>query len=141
MKVIVSSTGNTMDSPVSPIFGRCPWFALVDSETMEGEFVENEATKAMGGAGVQSAQNAARAGAEAAISGNLGPNASQVLTSAGITVYTAGDMTVREAVEALKAEKLEALAGPNVSRDHGKPAGFTRGGRGQGMGGGMGRRS
>jgi len=140
MKVIVSSTGNTMEAPVSPIFGRCPWFALVDSETMEGEFVENEATKAMGGAGVQSAQNAARAGAEVAISGNLGPNASQVLTSAGITVYTAaGDMTVRQAVEALNEGKLEALAGPNVSRDHGKPAGFTRGG--SGMGGGMGRRS
>ena len=138
MKVVVSSMGDSLEAQVSPIFGRCPWFVVVDSETMEATALENEATNASGGAGVQASQNVVRAGAEAAISGNLGPNASQVLVAAGVTVYSAANMTIREAVEALAAGKLEAMAGPNVSRDFGKPGGM---GRGRGMGGGAGRRS
>jgi predicted Fe-Mo cluster-binding NifX family protein len=56
MKICVSSTGNTLDAPVDPRFGRCRYFLIVDSETMQFEAVPNIASGAMGGAGIQAAK-------------------------------------------------------------------------------------
>jgi predicted Fe-Mo cluster-binding NifX family protein len=148
MKVAVSSSGSGLDAQVSPIFGRCAYFVLVDSETMEATAVANSAVGAAGGAGIQSAQYVLRQGAEAVISGNVGPNAMQVLASAGLPLYQVnGVMSVRQAVEALNAGQLPAVGSPTVGSDYGKGAagpGTGRGGglgrgRGMGRGGGRGR--
>ena len=137
MKVVVSSTGNDLDAPVSPQFGRCPTFIFVDTETMEAEAVPNAATGAAGGAGIQASQFVASRGVEAAISGNMGPNSMQVLAGAGIAVYAVAGGTVRAAVDALKSGTLQAVSGATVPKDSFKPG--MGGGRGMGGGGGMGR--
>lgn len=51
MKIAVSATGNGLDAPFSPLFGRCPVFAVVDTETMAFENIPNQAMAAAGGAG------------------------------------------------------------------------------------------
>jgi predicted Fe-Mo cluster-binding NifX family protein len=141
MKAVVSSTGNTIDAPVSPVFGRCAYFVFVDTDTMEATAEPNAASGAPGGAGIQAAQSVVRGGAEVVLSGNLGPNAMQVLSSAGIPVYPVRGGTVREAVEALKTGTLSTAAAPTVASDYGRGGGGFRSGRGGGrgrMGGGRG---
>ncbi|MGI6375014.1 MAG: NifB/NifX family molybdenum-iron cluster-binding protein [Anaerolineae bacterium] len=139
MKIAVSSTAPGLEAQVSPIFGRCACFVVVDAETQEAVTLENPALGAAGGAGIQSAQHIVRQGVGAVISGNVGPNALQVLQAAGIAVYAATGGTVGEAVAALQAGELEALSQPSVAKDFGKGGGGGGRGLGRGMGGGAGR--
>ena len=49
---------------ICPSFGRTPLFYFYDTETETGEFVENEAMNAPGGAGIKAAQTVIDAKAE-----------------------------------------------------------------------------
>ena len=51
MKIAVTANGADLDAPISPIFGRCPTYLFVDTETMQFEAVQNPAVSAPGGAG------------------------------------------------------------------------------------------
>jgi len=133
MKIAVSSNGNDLNAQVSPVFGRCPYYLFVDTESMEFEAVANPAISAPGGAGIQAAQFVASQGAKAVLTGNVGPNAFNVLQAAGVQVFTVAGGTVKEAVEAHKEGRLQAINGPSA----GPYAGM--GGRGMGMGRGGGR--
>jgi predicted Fe-Mo cluster-binding NifX family protein len=130
MRVAVSAQGDTLDAPASPVFGRCPFYVFVDSETMSFEAKPNEAMNMGGGAGIQAAQFVVQQGAQAVLSGNLGPNAYEVLQAAGVPSYLITEGTVRQAVEAFKEGQVQSMAGPNVA---------AHAGAGQGMGMGMGR--
>lgn len=136
MRIIVSAEGETLDAPASPVFGRCPVYILVDSETMEHEAVPNPAMNQGGGAGIQAAQFVVERGAQAVLTGHLGPNAFDVLTAAGIPGYLVPEGTVRQAVEAFKAGRVQPMGGANVAAHAG-----MGGGAGLGAGRGMGRRS
>jgi len=129
MKICVSSTGNTLDAPVDPRFGRCRDFLIVDSETMQFEAVPNIASGAMGGAGIQAAQMIAGKGVRALITGNVGPNAFQALSAAGIEIVTGASGTVREVVEKYKRGELRAIGAPTVGGHFGMGAGRGRGWR------------
>ena len=98
MKVAVSSVGKTLDSQVDRRFGRCPYFLIVDSETLEFEVVTNAAAGAMGGAGIQAANSVVGEGVKAVITGNVGPNAFQTLSAAGKVIITGASGTVKEAI-------------------------------------------
>ena len=131
MKIAITSTGNTLDSPIDPRFGRCQFFVFVNPETMEFEATENEAIMAAGGAGPQAAQFIANKGAEAVITGNVGPNAASSLTAAGIKVFVGARGTVKETVTLFKNGQLQETGAATVASHAG-----MGGGRGQGMGGG-----
>ena len=88
MRVLVTSTGDTLDSPVDQRFGRCAYFILVDPETMEFEAISNPYAQAPSGAGIQAAQMVIQTGAGAVITGALGPNASRVFMGSGIRLFT-----------------------------------------------------
>ena len=137
MQIVVSSVGDGLDAQVSPIFGRCAYFVFVDSETLEARSVLNSAVSASGGAGVQSAQLVVAEGAQAVLTGNVGPNAMGVLQAAGVPVYPVSGGTVREAVESFKLQGLSTTADATAPRDTGK-TGMMGGGQGGGMGRGMG---
>ena len=130
MKIVVTANGADLDAPVSPVFGRCPTYVFVDTETMQFEAVENPAATAGGGAGIQAAQYVIERGAQAVVTGNAGPNAFNVFQAANVPVHLFGGRTVREAVEAYKAGKLQSVAGANVQ---------AHAGMGMGSGMGMGR--
>jgi len=133
MKIAVSAAGGSLDSPVDPRFGRCQYFIIVDTETMSFEAIPNMSADSMSGAGIQAAQEMAGRGVGAVITGNIGPNAYQVLSSAGIRILIGASGTVREAVEMFKIGQLQDAAIP------GSPGFGPGSGRGRGFGTGMGR--
>lgn len=140
MKVVITSNGADLDAPASPVFGRCPTYVFVDTETMQFEAVPNPAISASGGAGIQAAQFIIERGAQAVLTGNVGPNAFNVFQAAGVPVYLITESTVREAVEAYKSGQLRPVGGANVQAHAGMGMGRGMGmGGGRGMGRGMGR--
>jgi hypothetical protein len=87
-------------------------------------------------------------GVEAVFTGNCGPNAHQVLSSAGIQVITGVSGSIKDAIEGYRSGKFQTSASANVpdhfgigaTPDMGGGFGTGRGkGRGMGMGRGMGR--
>jgi predicted Fe-Mo cluster-binding NifX family protein len=136
MKIVVTTEGNTLDAPTSPRFGRCPTLIFVETETLAVEAMPNPAMSASGGAGIQAAQFVVEHGAEAVLTGNVGPNATDVLQAAGVAVHLNHETSVQAAVEAFKAGRLPIARGANVEAHAGMSMGR---GRGRGMGRGMGR--
>ena len=58
-------------------------------------------------AGIQAAQFVVDRGAQALVTGRVGPNAMDVLKAADIPIYLSQDDTPRQALEAFKAGRLQ----------------------------------
>ena len=114
MKIAISANGPTMDDQASSIFGRSTAFVFVDTDTMTWEAADNDAITASGGAGIQSAQFIIQHGAQAVVSGNVGPNAFQVFQAAGVPVFQHQGGTVKQVAAAFKEGQLRPLGGANV---------------------------
>jgi predicted Fe-Mo cluster-binding NifX family protein len=127
MVVVVTAKGRDLDAPISPIFGRCSTFILVDMETMEYEALENPAVSAPGGAGIQAAQFVIDRGARAVLTGNVGPNASGVFRTADMPVYLVEGGTVRDALETYGNGLLQTAKGATVASHSGMQMGRGRG--------------
>ena len=119
MKICITSEGKTLDSRVDPRFGRCQYFIIVETDTLEFEAIQNPNIEAMGGAGIQSAQLVASKKVKAVLTGNVGPNAFQTLSTAGIDIYTGVSGSIKEAIEAYKSGKLKKTESPNVGSKFG----------------------
>ncbi|MEA3305336.1 MAG: NifB/NifX family molybdenum-iron cluster-binding protein [Candidatus Omnitrophota bacterium] len=120
-KICVTSQGNTLDSQVDPRFGRCQYFIIVNTETLEFEAIQNPNLDTMGGAGVQSGQLVASQQVKAILTGNVGPNAFQTLQAAGVTVITGVSGSIKDAVEKYKKGELKPTDNPNVGSKFGMP--------------------
>lgn len=119
MKVAVTSAGPSLDSPLDPRFGRCPWFVLVETDDMSWEAVENANSQLGGGAGIQSARMMEQKGVKAVLTGNCGPNAHQVLSAAGIGVYVGCSGVVSEVAQRHKSGQLRPATAPSASSHSG----------------------
>jgi len=108
MKVAITSYGKDLASKTDKSFGRAKWFVLVDTEAGTVEAHSNEQNvNAAQGAGIQAAQNVANLGAEAVLTGNVGPNAFRTLSAASIRMFIIeGDLTVEQALDEWKDGKL-----------------------------------
>lgn len=134
MRIVVTANGTDLDAPTSPVFGRCPVYVFVDTETMHFEAMGNPELDALRGAGFQAAELVVERGAQAVMTGNVGPNAFSVFQSSGVPVYLSGCGTVREAVEAYETGRLQPVEEANVPTHSG-----TSGGIGVGVDRGVGR--
>jgi len=126
MKVLVSATGKSVDSPVSPVFGRAEYYSLVDTDDLTLESFENPARNQSGGAGIQAAQFVLEKNPESVISSNIGPNAFEVLSAGSVPCYSASGGTVRENIEAFNSGKL-TLIGAATAESHSGMAGNLAG--------------
>jgi len=108
MKIAVSSTGPAMDAQMDERFGRCSCFMITSSEGTDFEPVENAHATQGHGAGIQAARLVAERGVSVVLTGRCGPNASDTLAAAGVTVVTGCGGTVREALDAYVAENPPA---------------------------------
>jgi predicted Fe-Mo cluster-binding NifX family protein len=119
MKLVVTSTGTDLDSPVDPRFGRAQQLLLVETDGMTFEAIENPSVQAAGGAGVLTAQMVAATGAAAVLTGNVGPKAYHALTAAGLKVFVGATGTVREAVSAHLRGEMQEATEPSVGSHFG----------------------
>ncbi len=165
MLIAISVKEATQNTEVEPSFGRCPYFLILDSESMDMEFVENPNVSASSGAGIQTAGLLADKGVHTVLTGNCGPKAYSALNSAGIEVVTDVSGQVKQVIEQYKSDSPAPSTEPNAPGMQppeqrppagdtgfpGKGSGQRGGGRGQGgrgrgggggkgMGGGQGRR-
>ena len=108
-----------LDSSISPIFGRSPFFMLIDPESKEFKIEENPAQSASGGAGVKASQWMIDNEVAAVISGNLGPKAHDVLSSANISAFKFQGGSIEETLKAYNSKKLESFFEPNVDAHSG----------------------
>jgi len=130
MKIAVSADGTDLDAGASPVFGRCQGYVFVDTESLSYEGLANPALSAAGGAGIQAAQFVVGRGVDAVVSGNVGPNAFNVLDAAGVVVYLAGELagssTVRQVVDAYNAGELSKVSGASAPAHAGMGRGRRR---------------
>lgn len=98
MKIAISSTNNSPDSPMDPRFGRAACFIVIDPDTMQFEAVDNAGAASSGGAGITAAQAVVDKGVTAVITGNVGPNAMDVLKAAKVEIYRGVPNSVKENV-------------------------------------------
>lgn len=154
MLIAVTSEGPSLDARINGRFGRCQYFLIINTDDLSFEAVENQNAALGGGAGIQSAQMIAAKGVTRVFTGACGPNAYQVLSSAGIEVVTGCAGGVRDVINQFRQGSFTAAGGPNVADHYGMGqtypgqagpgtsagVGSVAGtGRGMGRGGGMGR--
>lgn len=109
MKIILSSQGSELTSPVDRRFGRAPWLVLFDVDTEEWQAFANPGSSQSGGAGIAASQFAVDKQASVAISGDFGPNAANVLRAANIEmqVFMESVETVQQALDLFFKNQLQ----------------------------------
>jgi predicted Fe-Mo cluster-binding NifX family protein len=123
MKICITSQGKTLDSLVDPRFGRCVFFIIADTGSMEFEVIENINASSSGGAGIQSGQLVSEKDVEAVLTGNVGPNAFEVLNASNIKVITGVSGTIKSAIEKYNNGDLKHIENPNVKSHFGMGGG------------------
>jgi len=113
-----------LNEDISPRFGRCSSFTLVNIENNEiisVKTVPNQAANAMGGAGVQASQIVGMNNANVVIVGKLGPNASQALSALNLKIIEAPDeiLSIKKVIELYLGGKLQELSSSNVGSHFG----------------------
>ena len=116
MRIVVTSNGTNLDAAVDPLFGRCLNYIFIDTDTDALEVKPNPAVAAPSGAGIVAAQFVIEEGADAIVSGNVGPNTMDVFEASDVAVYglSSDVQTVGQALEAFKVSRLKRLAGATV---------------------------
>lgn len=114
MKIGISATGNSLESLFDKRFGRCEYFLIYDDERDEFEALKNEGKTSPGGAGIKAVQQLIDAGVDVIITGNLGPNAFELVEKSGIKAYKSKDILLKDVLKNFKENKLEKIetAGP-----------------------------
>lgn len=120
MEIAISLKENQgLDSEVSPIFGRCPFFMFIDPDSKEFTVEPNTAMLESGGAGIMAAQMMVNKKVTAVISGDFGPKASSVLFAEGIALYQHQGRIARETVDAFEKQELKNLFSPTANAHSG----------------------
>jgi len=119
MRICVATSGSGgMNDYVSPVFGRCPTFTVIDLEGSRIKNVtvmQNFASMLGGGAGIQAAQMIANSGCNVVIAGSFGPNSSQILSMARMDIRLCPPMPVENAIDLFNRGMLKPLFAMPIS--------------------------
>ncbi len=110
MKIVFTAKGGNWDSPMDPRFGRMDILLTYDEEKEELLAVPNSETESMEhGAGLQTAKKVLEVNPDVIITGNgPGRKALDILHRSNVRMYVgAGEMSIKEAYEAFKADALK----------------------------------
>ena len=121
MKICITSQAGDMDAEVDQRFGRCQFFIIYDTDSLDSEFIPNSNKDGMGGVGIQAGQMMADKGVDVVLTGNVGPNAYKTLESGGIEVITGVSGKVLYAIDKYKRGELRSAEGPSVEPHFGGP--------------------
>lgn len=105
MKIAIPLDENKRD--VCIVLARAPYILFCNDDDID--IVENPASQAQGGAGVQAAQFLVDNSIDILITVRCGQNAADVFKSAGIKIYKSANKAASDDLEALKEGKLAEL--------------------------------
>ncbi len=111
MKIAVSSIDKNIESNVSDVFGRCPYFIIAeinDKKIEKSEIIKNKNIDQMGGAGISTAQLMAEKDVNIVITGNVGPRALDVLNQFNIEIYS-GEGVIKRVLQEFIDGKLKKI--------------------------------
>lgn len=108
MKLVIPAVeAGDFETEIHENFGRANYFAIVNTENEEINFIKNTAAQKSSGAGVGAAQLCADQGADAVIAYHFGPKAYQALTAANLKVLDINKQKlIKEAYNDYQAGKL-----------------------------------
>lgn len=109
MKIAIPVNAKSMDKGICPSFGRAPYFLIYDTETKQGEFIDNSAASSQGGAGIKAAQLIVDSEAHALITPRCGENAASVIKAGQVKMYRSIDGSIEENIDALQKDELSIL--------------------------------
>lgn len=110
MKIVISATGNKKESLLDKRFGRCDFFQIYDTESDSYEVVTNSGVAASGGAGIKAASQMIDANANVVITGNLGPNAFELLEKANVKAFSCEVVPITKAIELFQKNMLTEIS-------------------------------
>jgi predicted Fe-Mo cluster-binding NifX family protein len=115
MKIALTSTGQNLQDPYDPRFGRCTYFIIYDTENQCVKALENKGQFSGGGAGIAAAQQMIDEDVNVILTGNMGPNAYSLMQSSGMKVYQCQSGTCQEILDTYHAGSLAEIseAGPS----------------------------
>ncbi|KXA90086.1 hypothetical protein AKJ62_01105 [candidate division MSBL1 archaeon SCGC-AAA259D14] len=123
MRIAVSADGQRLESQISPVFGRCPFFIVVeteDDEIVEREVLENSAMEQPSGAGTAAVQLVGDKDVDVVISGGIGPKAFSALKQWKIKAFKGEPGPVRYNLDKFLEGELEevesATGSPGMGR-------------------------
>ena len=126
MEIIAIPTNGKggLNEDLSPRFGRCPSFTFVNIENNEIKSVKtvpNQASNAMGGAGVQASQIVGMNNANTVIVGKLGPNAAQALGALNLKIMEAPHeiLSIKKVIDLYLGGQLREISDANVGSHFG----------------------
>lgn len=93
MKIAISAIGETLESDIAEVFGRCPFFIIAEIEggvIKKTEAVKNESDSQQSGVGMAAAKLVVERGAEVVIAKNVGPRALDILRQFKVEVFIGG---------------------------------------------------
>jgi len=93
MRIAISNQENNVNGLIDQRFGRCKYFIIVEVENNEiktTNAVENQGALQGHGAGLKAAEQIGKLKVDTVITGDLGPNATNILKQLGIKSYHAG---------------------------------------------------
>jgi predicted Fe-Mo cluster-binding NifX family protein len=120
-KICIAAQGATLDSPVSPLFERAPYFLIVGLGSFEA--LANPNINDRLSVGEQSAQLVVGEGASVVLTNDIGIKAMEELNKLQVKVYTGVKGTAQQALEwyqagRLVATQLTTIPDTSASSDH-----------------------
>jgi predicted Fe-Mo cluster-binding NifX family protein len=104
MKVLITSSGKSLDSDFDLRFGRAAWFCVFNTESNKIEFIENENVHHNSGAGTKTAEKMIGLGVQKIITGDFGPKVKDILGkfSIQLVIIKDRDLTVGDIIDRIR---------------------------------------
>jgi len=109
MKIAISAAGKNIEDLLDPRFGRCEYFQIHDTENSDIKIIENQGKLSSGGAGIAAAQQLLDEKVQVIVTGNLGPNAFEIIEKADIKAYKCSNISIKEALDKCLNNQLEEI--------------------------------
>lgn len=119
MRIALTTVGKTLDASMDARFGRCPYFLLVDAETLAIEAIKNTKVMLGANAGMEVVRLLESKGVTVVLTIHCGPNAFLAMAAAGIKVFTGCDGRAGDCLESLLANRLQQATSANAPRHYG----------------------
>ncbi|MBT4870499.1 MAG: hypothetical protein HON47_02915 [Candidatus Diapherotrites archaeon] len=121
MRIAISNQENNINGLIDQRFGRCKYFIIVEVENNEiktTNSVENQGALQGHGAGLKAAEQIGKLNVDAVITGDLGPNATNILKQLGIKAYRAGGKASEAINDYLKnnLKEINEIAAPHNTK-------------------------